>query len=352
MKIIHTADIHLEQPLKSLGKDKVKERQHEVRESFFNLVDYAKNNNVKVVIISGDLFDKANPTLKIRKEILAKIEGAKDVLFLYLKGNHDNLDAFIDERLTLPLNLKLFNKFNSFKYNHVNITGIDISQYENDNYLKELKLDPKDFNIVTLHGKNDEIPLTKLKGKNIDYLALGDIHIPDIKEKRLDPRGIYGYAGALEPTGFDELGKRGFFLLDINGRKMKRKFIKFNKRTYHIIEVDITGLDNYVSIKEEIIKQTKHLESEDIVRVVLKGYFKHDTIKDLHGQLKSLEDKFYYAELIDKSKLDYKTIDFENEVSLRNSFYHLVKNANLTSEETDKIIEYGLKALKGEDLEI
>lgn len=352
MKIIHTADIHLEQPLKSLGKDKAKERQHEVRESFFNLVDYAKNNNVEVVIISGDLFDKPNPTLKIRKEILAKIEGAQDVDFLYLKGNHDNLDVFLDERLTLPLNLKLFNKFASFKYKHVNITGIDIFSDENDNYLKELKLDPKDFNIVALHGKNEEIPLTKLRGKNIDYLALGDIHIPDIKEKTLDPRGVYGYAGTLEPTGFDELGKRGFFLLEIKDSQMKRKFIQFNKRTYHIIEVDITDLDNYVSIKEEIIKQTKDLQDADIVRVVLKGYFQHDTIKDLHGQLKSLKEKFYYAELIDKSKLDYKTIDFENEVSLRNSFYHLVKDANLNDEETDKIIEYGLKALKGEDLEI
>ena len=56
MKIIHTSDIHLESKMNKLGTNKSKIRQSEIREAFFNLIDYAKKEEVSIILIAGDLF--------------------------------------------------------------------------------------------------------------------------------------------------------------------------------------------------------------------------------------------------------------------------------------------------------
>ncbi|MGX8704776.1 MAG: metallophosphoesterase family protein, partial [bacterium] len=65
-------------------------------------------------------------------------------------------------------------------------------------------------NIVMLHGditNLNSIPLSMLKERNIDYLALGHIH--KFQKGKLDDRGIWVYPGCLEGRGFDEEGPKG-----------------------------------------------------------------------------------------------------------------------------------------------
>ena len=54
----------------------------------------------------------------------------------------------------------------------------------------------------------------RLKEKNIDYLALGHIH--EYSQGQIDLRGKYAYSGCLEGRGFDELGEKGFILIDVS----------------------------------------------------------------------------------------------------------------------------------------
>lgn len=353
MKIIHTADIHLESKLKNLGSTKARIRKPEIREAFFKLIDYASKNDVKVIMIAGDFFDAKTVKVKTLKEITSKIKLHPKIDFLYLSGNHDDNSVFENEEITeLPQNLKLFKKENYYQYGKIRIIGVDIFKSSQNKYLKQLTLNEDDFNIVMMHGSPNEIPLKELAGKYINYLALGDIHIPDIKEKQLDHRGVYGYAGILEPRGFDELGERGFFLLEIKNRQMTRTFIKNNKRNYHIIDVDISELNNFTLILDKINKKTKNINKDDIVRVVLKGLYDYETVKDINSILVELKKRFFYAEIKDESRLNYKNVDFEKEISLRGIFLRLVKESDLELEKKDKIIEFGLKALKGEEIEL
>lgn len=66
---------------------------------------------------------------------------------------------------------------------------------------------------MMLHGQEAEyaaqdkaevVPLRDLRGKGIDYLALGHVH--GYKKETLDSRGEYCYPGCLECRGFDEYG--------------------------------------------------------------------------------------------------------------------------------------------------
>ena len=60
IKIMHMADIHFGRPVSGLDESKRNLRRQEVRSTFSSAIDMAKENNVDVILISGDLFDTAD----------------------------------------------------------------------------------------------------------------------------------------------------------------------------------------------------------------------------------------------------------------------------------------------------
>ena len=106
MKIIHTADIHLGSRMDSrFSKEIADERKAELRNTFKRLVEYAKENDVSVIMLCGDVFDSDRPFKKDKDFFYGIVTANPDIGFLYLKGNHDISDALPEE---LPENLKLF----------------------------------------------------------------------------------------------------------------------------------------------------------------------------------------------------------------------------------------------------
>ena len=56
--MIHCADIHLGSALTSrFGKDNALKRKGELRLAFSAMVDYAREENIPVILLSGDVFD-------------------------------------------------------------------------------------------------------------------------------------------------------------------------------------------------------------------------------------------------------------------------------------------------------
>lgn len=110
MKILHCADIHLDSAMTAnLDKDKAKERKSELLASFKDMVAYAVKENIRVIIIAGDLFDTRNISVGAKKEVYNIIINNPDIMFYYLQGNHDNGSflAFLEE---VPDNLRMFGK--------------------------------------------------------------------------------------------------------------------------------------------------------------------------------------------------------------------------------------------------
>ena len=67
MKIIHCSDLHLDSKMETnLDKEKARERKNEILITFEKLISYAKENDVKIIIIAGDLFDKKTITVKMQ----------------------------------------------------------------------------------------------------------------------------------------------------------------------------------------------------------------------------------------------------------------------------------------------
>lgn len=356
MKIIHTADLHLDSKLTTnLDKEKAKHRKYELLYTFERLIDYAEKEKVKVIIIAGDFFDTKNSTKRSMGFIVQKMKWAANIDFLYVPGNHDEnsfIDYIKDKELT---NFKVFNdKWSSFTYGDVVISGI-INNVATHAYLySSLNLDPSKKNIVVMHGelnnygKNDEsINLNKLMNKNIDYLALGHIHY--YNTGRIDARGVYAYPGCLEGRGFDEDGEKGFILLDIN-EKVNFQFVPFARRTLRVIELDITSFTSWNEIYQKVIDLTSSISKNDMIKIVLTGTYTLELDKDINLLTKRINNNFYFGKVEDKSKLHLDPKTYVADKSLKGEFIRTVLNSKLDDNMKNDIIVLGVDALEKEEL--
>lgn len=367
MRFIHCADLHLDSNMTTyLSKEKAKERKAELLRTFFNMVEYAGENEVDAILIAGDLFDKKNISVTARKAVWQAMTENPAILFYYLQGNHD-VNFFLDDE-EIPENLRCFGtEWTSYVHkegeHRLVITGLELSP-ENASYASNaLTLAFEDRNIVMLHGQEAEyeakdkteiIPLRQLRGKGIDYLALGHVH--RYKKETLDGRGIYCYPGCLEGRGFDECGEHGFVLLDVDIEKgeWETRFVPFASRKFYTISVDICSCQNSGEILGCIRNQLEKEEctKESLIKVVLTGETDINCEKDTDYLLNWLKEDYYYVRIKDESKVRVDYAAFALDESLKGEFVRLVQNSE-ELEEADKgaIIQYGIKALAGEEWE-
>ena len=361
MKIIHCSDLHLDSKMTSnLDSIKAKERRDEILITYQNMVKYAIENNVKIIMIVGDLFDKSNITKKARNIVLDSIISNPNIDFLILKGNHDEA-SFLSQMEDIPSNLKLFSneKWTTYRYQNLTISGIEFGKLNSYEIYNTLILDKGDTNIVLLHGqeskyeqkdKTEIINMQELKNKNIDYLALGHIH--KYKQDKIDNRGIYCYSGCLEGRGFDECGEKGFVLLELNEENqiINEKFIPFASRTLYEINVDITGLTSTLEIEKKVDEAVKNIEIKNLIKIVLVGDVEIETEININYLEKKYKNIYYFAKIDDKSKLKIDYMLYENDESLKGEFIRLVLSQNLEDTEKKEIITTGIRALSGEEV--
>ena len=357
MKIIHCADLHLDSKmLSNFNAQQASQRRLEILNTFENMIKFAVDNDVKVIIIAGDLFDTCEYVYKkIKERVINNIKNHPEIDFLYLKGNHDNNNYF-DEIATVIPNLKLFDKkVKSYFYGDICISGLEFSKNVVEEYYN-INLDENKFNIFVMHGQeslsfsNDGeelVNLTALKNKNIDYLALGHIHT--YKYKPLDNRGYYCYSGCLEGRGFDECGEKGFVLLDIDGHSFKHKFISISARTFYEVDVDITNASDENDIYVRVINNIQQIDNKNIIKINLLGEIGSDIDIDVTYLTQKLSQEYYFVKIKDKTTTNINYDDYKNDISLKGEFVRLLETLDIPQDKKNKIISTGIKALLGKE---
>ena len=365
MKILHCADLHLDSKmtanLSKLSKEKVKERKMEILRTFSRMVDYANKNNISVILIAGDLFDTHKVSAMVRNTVRDVIVQNPQIDFLYLKGNHDN-DNFLEHLEEVPENLLFFgDKWTTYTYGNVTITGIELDNYNHVSAYETLVLNESKYNIVMMHGQledytsKDEIEticLDNLKDKYIDYLALGHIH--KYRLEVLDNRGMYCYPGCLEGRGFDECGEKGFVVLDIDERMCtaKTEFVPIAFRTLHILPVDITGIQSTKEAGERIETAIKKLEysSKSLMNFILQGEIDVECELETDFLEEQFSDYFYFEKVSNEARLLVNYNAYEKDASLKGEFIRFVGASDLEEQEKANIIRTGILALQGEEI--
>lgn len=348
MKIIHCADLHLGSKI-AAGLDGISsERRAEVRASLSNLVEYAIANEIRIILLSGDVFDSDTPLKKDKDYFYSIVRENKDIDFIYLKGNHD-INTINDDNLP---NLKIFNNsWVSYRFGNVVVSGIELNKNNITSFYSTLNLNYNDFNIVMLHGDiNKEIDLTKLKNKGIDYLALGHIH--SFYKNSLDDRCIYAYPGCLIGRGFDEDGEKGFIVIDINDNNFNFEFVPNTIKMIENIDVDISNLDSISLINNKIRESLDNKNKNNIYRIILKGDIPYNLeINEMDIKANFADYFFICIKDITKRKIDENK--YLNEISLRGEFIRGVLNdSTITDDDKKEIIALGLRMLEGREVEL
>lgn len=223
MKILHTSDLHIG---KYIGTYNLKEDTEYVLNQ---VVDTAIRERVEVVLISGDIFDRPNPSEEAIKMYVSFLKGLldKNIKVIAISGNHDSgirLSAYKDilgkgyfvegefnspmRKVSLndeygPVNFYMLPFFTPFivKSNLKLEKGLENYDLAMDEIIKRENIDTSQRNIILAHqfvagfkfgGSEEDFSYSNGDEKNVagvgiisldkfqnfDYVALGHIHKP------------------------------------------------------------------------------------------------------------------------------------------------------------------------------
>lgn len=335
MKFIHCADLHLDSPLTSrLSPKKADKVKAESFSAFEKLVSSAKECGAKAIVIAGDLFDGNFVSPAILNRLKQVVSLASQITFIFVYGNHDynpNQNPFKD----FSSNFIVLEKNQSITLQDTLFTA----------YSPSLAPLPQDYyNVVIGHGDestNPKIDFTYLRGKNIDYLALGHIH--SARLERLDERGMWAYSGCLFPRGWDECGEKGYYLVDTTSRSYA--FIPLKGLTFNEYTVDITPYKTLLEFEGAVQKELSVFNDDIALRLVITGVIQDEEFIDFSYLTSTLSQRFYHFEIKDKTQINICSL-IGSSVSLKSEFIKVVGEKEYTDQEKKQIIEIGLKYLK------
>ncbi|WP_300464337.1 DNA repair exonuclease [Desulfobacula sp.] len=232
VKFIHTADIHLDSPLKGLEAHEdapVEEIRGATRRAFDRLIDLAIDTAVDFILIAGDLYDgdwKDYNTGLFFAARMGRLSKSGIRVFI-VSGNHDAASQ-ITRAMPLPDNVTLFSHQ---KPESIKLDDLDViihgqsysSRAVTDNLAAQYpQQTPNYFNIGLLHtaltgreGHEDYAPCTldDLISKGYDYWALGHVH----KRESLFEDPWIVFPGNLQGRHIKETGPKGATVVTVEG---------------------------------------------------------------------------------------------------------------------------------------
>ncbi|MCK9444732.1 MAG: DNA repair exonuclease [Tissierellaceae bacterium] len=360
VKFIHTGDLHLGLKFHnvSFSKEKAKERRRELWTTFENIVNRAREENVDFLLMAGDLFEGKYFTLGDINRVKDTFKEAENVNILISAGNHDYIEKnSLYNKIHWPKNVHIFGTegIEKKEFPHLNTIVYGYSWdrpvirenvlFEN---IKE-QVDETKNSILMIHGdlaaSSDYLPLDNkaLINLNIDYIALGHIHKPQLFSQNL------AYCGCPEPLNFGEIGQRGIIQGTIEEGKTKIELIPISKRRFIEVEVELSEDMGYPQIVEKIAELDLNKDM-DFVRVNLRGYIQREiNIKDVE---RNLEDSFYHLEIVDNTIWDYNLdqLEAEHRDNIIYHFIHKMKEKGVEDPVVKRALYLGLEELlKGDN---
>ena len=357
MKFIHIADMHFDTPFTTLNLkgDLGKIRRMEQREILKKVINYIKENNINYLFIAGDFYEHnyiRKSTIEYINELFKEIPKTK--IFI-TPGNHDPyiLNSMY-KNFKWNNNVKIFgSKIERVETEDADIYGFGFDEfYCEKSDVENIILENKNkINILITHGTLDasdklqlqynSINKNKLKEVGFNYVALGHIHKLDYNTEK---KQNIVYPGSTIAMGFDELGKHGFIVGNVEKDSLDIAFIPVDKREFKEIQFDISKIND----EDELIEKLNsiYLDENNLYKIILIG--KRNFEIDINNLLKFII-KENIIKIKNETKLNYDLDYMANESTLKGIFINEIINEtnkeNYTKQELDKILEIGLSIL-------
>ena len=410
MKIIHFADLHL--GVETYGRidpaTGLSSRLNDFLAVFDELVDYALEKKIDLVLFCGDAYKSREPTQTQQREFAHRINrlSTAGIPILLLTGNHDLPNAIgratateIFDTLAVK-NVYVASKPDTYKITTrggvIQIVAIPwlrrsslISREDTKNFnleqvthkmqealtqviaSKTAALDPSLPAVLAAHvsvgsakagsetmmsiGQEPVLLHSTIAQPAYDYIALGHIH----KQQVLSESPPVAYAGSLERIDFgEENDEKGFYVIDIhpNARGDKRQvFFEFHPvkaRRFLTINVALEAeeADPTSAVLNAINAQQKKINNA-IVRLIitlpssLEGQLRNNDIKDA---LKGAYHLSIAREIQREARLRLGSRTIE-EIMPLDALKKYLESQQVSPERQKLLLDYGEELIKQQD---
>lgn len=360
MKFVHIADMHFDCPFINLSdKDGLGDiRRLEQRKVFKKVIDYIKQNNIELFFISGDLYEQQYIKKSTIEYINKLFQEIPETRIFISPGNHDPyLKNSYYNKFSWSENVKIFtSKIEKVELENANIYGYGFDDFYCRNVdIESINLEDKNkFNFLIIHGTLDGANLDDreynsmskkmLKEKGFNYVALGHIHKLDYNQE--NNQNIV-YPGSTISLGFDELGKHGMIVGNLEEKGLELNFVPLDEREFKLQEIDVTELHS----KEDLIEKINELEFDEreLIEIILIGKRNFEIDK---YELYKLISNDKIIKIKNKTKINYDLKKLANDTTLKGLFakkmLEKLEDENITEEEKEileKAVEIGMEAL-------
>ena len=318
IKILHTADIHLDAPFSSL-EERESARRDDFLKTFDQLIHLAIKNEVRLFLIAGDLFDHPRPSNSVVDRVQTGLRRLleRGIQPVILPGTHDNVvvsDSVYNRQefpgcvvlsqasVTEPTPLEIDGQ-KIFLYGFAYRSGISANALESMQRRSD-----EGIHIGLLHGsrrgspewdyRKKDLPFSPedLLAWNLDYVALGHYHSFDVIAE--GGRTLACYPGSPEGKRFGENGPRYCALVHLEPGRAKVEKLAVQRRVLSEQTLELDGCSDLGDAEAAIRKLS---DANLLLRLTLQGIV--ETPLDIDALQSRSSDGFFFLELIDRSTL-------------------------------------------------
>ncbi len=368
MKILHTADLHLDSPFSSSHIFTADKRRNGQRQVLRRIFELAKAEGCQMILIAGDLFDGKYVTPETVAFVKSLFSEA-DIPVIISPGNHDPfVNGSFYKSEALPENVYIFSSSELQRFDfpelHTSVFGYAFtSSVLSESPLCGIDGGESDGGIRLLCAHADlSSPVSKycpltvgdISALGIDYAALGHIHNRDTDDSF--GGSTIRYCGFAEGRSFDELGEGGVLIVDIDGEQgvsVSRRIVSAQK--YEARELDISDCRERSEIISKIKAETEGAvgDKPTHLRLTLTGVSEAEQMPDLcslEGELTN--DSLLSLELVDTTIQGADVAALSSDPTLRGEFYRglysgLIADDAAARRKSALALQIGLAAIDG-----
>jgi len=301
MKILHTADIHIQ------------EADDQRWQALATVLKRAETEKADIVTISGDLFDKNFSATQTRGKI-RQLFSQHDLQVIIIPGNHDSQS--FKQGLDFGQNVKIiYDLKKPIIIDNTAFYGMPFTPLNETELIEQLQeiggqLDQTQTNILLFHGElldqffnsqdfGDEgdhrylpVHLSSFTDLAFDYVLAGhfhkSFHLHQLTNQRLEQGGFFIYPGSPVSITKKETGPRQACLFDTGATPQA---ITLNTPYYQEINLTISPEDELAPLAR-LKNALKNIETQAQPLVSLSGYFSSQNLQTSEKKLNEELTKF------------------------------------------------------------
>ncbi len=363
MRILHTADVHLDRPYSGLGMTAsiAAARRQELRNAFRRFIDLALELRVDAVTIGGDLYEHERSTLDTGNFLAQQFARLDQTPALISPGNHDPVvPDSLYRRVAWPANVTIFGepRFRAFRLaDGVTVWGAghdgpDLRQ----NLLEGFRVPPDGTHVLLFHGSDlHAVPEGKrahcgfrpgdIERTGAAFALLGHYHSACLYPAEA-PR--FAYPGSLEALDFSEAGQHFALRLDVAAGAAQAELLPFGRVRYVTHTLGVAGMTTSEELRAGI---AACVDREAIVRVVLEGPLEPEVELDVPALYNACAESFRFLDIVDRTEPAYSLESLALESTTKGAFVRLMQSrigplSGAERETAELALRFGLQAFE------